>query len=138
MARILAVDLGTRRVGLAVTDPLAMLASPYDTIDFRTMPALVDRIVGLCREKEVQCVVVGLPVREDGREGEGCVRARLLCSRLRDRGCESVLWDETWTSRDAEAVLREAGKTRKTAKGKVDAIAASLILKDYLETTRRS
>ncbi len=130
--RLLAVDLGTRRVGLAMSDPLGMIASPFETIPFVSMRSLADRLAALCAEKGVVRVVVGFPVRDDGREGEGCERSRILVERLAARGLSCVLWDESWSSRQAEEILREAGKTRRTAREKVDAIAASLFLGDYM------
>jgi putative Holliday junction resolvase len=137
LGRTLAVDLGTRRVGLALSDPLRMIASPLGTVPFRSMTSLTDRLTELCRERDVELVVVGLPVKEDGSEGEGCVRARVLAEMVGERGIRSELWDESWSSRDAEALLRSMGKTRKSAVGRIDAIAASLILKDYLDSHAR-
>ncbi len=134
MGRTLAVDLGTRRVGLALTDPLGMIASPFATIPFTSLDRLTAKLIDLCREKEVDLVVVGYPVRDDGREGEGCERSRLLCQRLAARGSACTLWDESWSSRRAEEILAAVGKTRRTAKEKVDAIAASLFLRDYLDS----
>jgi putative Holliday junction resolvase len=132
VGRILAVDLGSTRVGLALTDPLGMIASPLDTVPFHSMSSLVDRVAALCKEKAVDRVVVGLPMREDGSEGAGCRNARYFSSVLESRGITCVLWDESWSSRDAESVVKAYGKTRKTAKEKVDAIAAALFLRDYL------
>jgi putative Holliday junction resolvase len=128
------VDLGSKRVGLALTDPLAMIASPYGTIPFSSMETLAKRIAHLCTEKLIELVIIGLPVRDDGREGEGCERSRVFQSKLKSRGIACVLWDESWSSRDAEQILKTLGKTRRTAKEKVDAIAASLFLRDYLQS----
>ncbi len=134
MGRILAVDLGSIRVGLALTDPLAMIASPLDTIPFTSMTSLSERISLLCREREVERVVIGLPVRDNGTEGPMGERARYLASVLEGRGIACTLWDESWSSRDAESVIKAHGKSRKNAKDKVDAVAAALFLKDYLES----
>lgn len=100
--------------------------------------ALVGALIRLCKEKEVETVVIGLPVSADGSEGPGCARARRLSGRLIEAGIRSELVDESWSSRDAEQVLREMGKSRRTAREKVDAIAASLILRDYLEGASHS
>lgn len=138
MGRVLGVDLGTRRVGLALSDPGRIISSPLETLAMESESALVSRIIRLCAEKEVTTVVIGLPVSADGSEGPGCVRARRLSGKLIEAGIRAELVDETWSSRDAEQVLREMGKSRRTAKEKVDAIAASLILRDYLEGASRS
>ncbi len=135
MGRTLAVDLGTRRVGLALSDPLGLAASPLETITFVSLTHLAERLAEMCREREVRVVVVGLPVREDGSEGEGCARSRKLIEMLAARGVPAIPWDESWTSREAEAILRSAGETVRRTTGKVDAVAASLILRDYLDAT---
>jgi putative Holliday junction resolvase len=100
--------------------------------------ALVHRLVRLCREREVTTVVIGMPLSADGSEGPGCARARRIALKMAGAGIPAELVDESWSSRDAEQVVREMGKSRRTAKEKVDAIAASLILRDYLEGTSRS
>jgi putative holliday junction resolvase len=130
--RVLAVDLGTRRVGLALSDPLRMISSPYDTIPMDGEARLVDALTALCAAQSVALVVIGLPLSADGSEGPGCARARRLLAALEAKGIAVRLQDESWSSRDAEVILRESGKSRKNAKGKVDAIAASLILRDFL------
>jgi len=133
VGRILGVDLGARRVGLALTDPLRTFGSPLATLAFTSEADLAERIARLCSERDVDLVIIGMPYELDGRESEGCARSRRIQEKLAARGIAAVLHDETWTSRDAEASLRESGKTRRSAKGAVDRIAASLILKDYLE-----
>jgi putative holliday junction resolvase len=130
--RVLGVDLGARRVGLALTDPLRMISSPFATIPMTSESALAQRIAALCREHQVATVVLGLPVSADGSEGAGCARARRMAERLSSLGIRTELQDESWSSRDAEEILRETGKTRRGAREKVDAIAASLILREYL------
>ena len=136
MGRILGVDLGARRVGLALTDPLRTFGSPLATVTFSSEPDLVERIAVLCRERDVDLVVIGMPYEPGGKESEGCARSRRIQERLSASGIKAVLHDETWTSRDAAATLRESGKNRRNAKGALDRIAASLILKDYLEQAR--
>jgi putative Holliday junction resolvase len=134
MGRALAVDLGTSRVGLALSDPLRLVASPFRTVPLASLTKLADSLALLCREKGVDVVVVGLPVREDGTEGEGAARSRKLIEMLCGRGVRALAWDESWSSRDAEEILRNAGETRRSAGGKVDAVAASLILRDYFDS----
>lgn len=137
MGRTLAVDLGSRRVGLAVTDPTNTFASPLKTLPFRSDRALIDELLSLAQAMEVQTVVVGLPLREDGSEGEGCRRARSFARRLEARGLRVALWDERYSSRDAEHTLREAGLNRSRGMPHVDAVAASYVLADYLEECRK-
>lgn len=132
MGRILGVDLGTRRVGLALTDPLRMFGSPMATIPLVSESSVVQRIARLCAQNDVELVVIGLPLQADGSEGEGCARARRVREKLTALGVSAVLHDESWTSRDAESALRETGKSTRAAKKKVDQVAASLILQDFL------
>jgi putative Holliday junction resolvase len=131
------VDLGARRVGLALSDPLRMISSPHATIPMSSEQALVESLRGLCAERSVSLVVIGLPLSANGREGPGCARARRIAHALQAGGVEVKLQDERWSSRDAEEILRETGKRRQTSKEKVDAIAASLILSEYLREGSR-
>lgn len=138
MGRILGVDLGTRKTGLALTDPLRLIGSPLATIPVESESDVVERIVALCAERDVERVVIGMPYQADGTEGEGCARARRVQGRLRERGIDAVLHDESWTSRDAESAMRETGRNMKTARKRIDEVAASLILQDYLRESQRS
>jgi putative holliday junction resolvase len=130
--RVLGVDLGTRRVGLDLSDPLRMISSPLATIPMSSESELTRQIVDLCRKHEVSAVVLGLPLSANGAEGPGCQRARRIARNLASLDVATELQDESWSSRDAEDILRETGRTRKSAREKIDAIAASLILRDYL------
>jgi len=138
VSRVLGVDLGAKRVGLAISDPGRIISSPMMTLAMESESALVIQLVRLCREKEVTTIVIGLPLSADGSEGPGCARARRVAAKMTEAGIAAELVDESWSSRDAEQVLKEMGKSRRAAKEKVDAIAASLILRDYLEGGSRS
>ena len=108
--RVLGVDLGTRRVGLALTDTLRIVSSPLDTVPMVSEKDLIERLVRLCHEREVTMAVIGLPVSADGSEGPLCERARRLARALDESGIPCVLQDESWSSRQAEDVLRETGQ----------------------------
>jgi putative holliday junction resolvase len=136
--RALGVDLGTRRVGLALSDPLRMIGSPFSALPMTSESALIRDLIALCAEQAVTLVVIGLPVSADGSEGPGCARARRIADSLSAAGIPIRLQDESWTSRDAEKVMRETGKSRKNSREKVDAIAASIILSDYLAEASRT
>jgi len=139
MSRILAVDLGHKRIGLALTDPLRMIASPFKTLTYRTDKQLIADLLAVIEGNAVETVVIGLPLLEDGGESEGCKRARNFTARLRGKGVDAVLWDERYTSRQAEESLRRVGLNRRRALSKIDSIAASYILEDYLtENKNRS
>jgi putative Holliday junction resolvase len=133
MGRVLGVDLGARRVGLALSDPMRMISSPLMAIAMWSESSLVTDLVTLCRERQVDLAVIGLPLSADGSEGEGCRRARRVAQKLAEAGIPTALQDERWTSRDAEAALRETGSSRRADRDRLDAMAASLILREYLE-----
>ncbi len=130
--RALGVDLGTRRVGLALSDPGRIISSPHSTIPMEGEAAVVKSLLDLCARQGVTLVVIGLPLSADGSEGPGCARARAVAAGLEAAGVTVRLQDERWTSRDAEEILRQTGKKRKTSRDKIDAIAASLILSEFL------
>jgi putative Holliday junction resolvase len=130
--RVLGVDLGTRRVGLALSDALRIVSSPLGTVPMVSEKDLVDTLLRMCAEKSVTLTVIGLPVSADGSEGPLCERARRVARKLAEAGIAAVLQDESWSSREAEDVIRETGATRRTSRAKVDAIAASIILREFL------
>ena len=138
MGRLLGIDLGARWVGLALTDPQGIIASPLQTIPLESESSLVRRVVRLSRERDVSLVVIGLPLSADGSEGPGCERSRRIAGRLSEEGVVCELHDESWSSREAEEALRSTGRTRKTARSNIDSIAASLILQDYLTSRPQS
>jgi len=137
MSRILAIDLGSKRVGLAMTDPLRMIASPYRTLHCRSDKQLITDVMAIVEANAVETVVIGLPLHEDSTESEGSTRSRSFAAKLNRRGVDTVLWDERYTSRDAEESLRRCGLDRRRALAKIDSIAASHILEDYLSEIRK-
>ena len=114
-----------------------MICSPHGTIPMGSESALVRSLKDICADRAVSLVVVGLPLSADGSEGPGCQRARRIAAALEASGVTARLHDERWSSRDAEQILRESGKNRRSSKEKVDAIAASLILSEYLREASR-
>jgi putative Holliday junction resolvase len=136
MSRILAIDLGSKRVGLALSDPLRIIASPYKTLHFRSDKQLITEVMAIAEANAVETVVIGLPLNEDSTESEGSARSRSFAAKLNRKGVDTVLWDERYTSRDAEESLRRCGLDRIRALAKIDSIAASYILEDYLSEIR--
>jgi putative Holliday junction resolvase len=139
MGRVLGVDLGTRRVGLALTDPGRTIASPLQTIPFVSEARLAERLAAICRERDADAVVVGLPAGEGEAERGVAARCLRLAERLRAAGLAVHTWDESFSSREAEEALHRAGWRRARDPGRVDAVAASLVLRDWLDSryTRR-
>ena len=132
--RILAVDPGSRRVGLAVSDEEGLLASPHSTVERRGHAPTIARVAEIAREVGAVRIVVGLPVRLDGREGPEARRARVFGDALREAaGIELIYLDERYTTSIAERALRDArvrGARRKTV---IDQAAAAVLLQGYLD-----
>ncbi|MBN1798992.1 MAG: Holliday junction resolvase RuvX [Spirochaetales bacterium] len=134
MGRILGVDLGKKRVGLAISDPLQMISQPFKTLIFTSLARLIKEIKLIIRENDVEEIVVGLPVKESGEEGQGCIEARRFARLLESEQIQVTLWDERYSSRLAENVLKSHGKKRKGNQAKIDKIAASFILESFLKS----
>ncbi len=135
MPRILAIDLGTKRTGLAVTDPLKMLANPLETIETST---LLDYLRSYCDREEVDTLVLGYPTRLNGRDNEMTPKVITMKDRLTkafpDKKIELV--DERFTSKMAMQSMISMGskkKDRKEKAGNLDKVSAAIILQSYLE-----
>ena len=133
MGRIASIDLGKKRVGVAVSDPLRMIAQPLATLRFVSMEKLIRDVLTIVREKEIDLILVGLPVRDDGREGEGAAMSRSFKARLEREGVSCLLRDESFSSREAEDVIHEHGKHRREHREQIDQIAAAVVLREFLK-----
>lgn len=136
--RVLGLDFGARRIGLALSDPDARIASPSGVLERQGRSRDLARLSAFVRDNQVGEVVVGLPLHLDGREGTGAEAARRFAHELAEAcGVPVALQDERWTTREAERALAEAGprsrRRRKRQVGTVDAMAAALILRTHLE-----
>ncbi|MCP9455580.1 MAG: Holliday junction resolvase RuvX [Nitrospira sp.] len=133
--RILALDYGTKRIGVALSDELWWTAQPLETFERRTLEQDVSHIAALVASHNVKRVVVGLPLRWNGQEGPAVWAMREFLARLEaGLSVPLVLWDERLTTKEAEEVLIAAEVKRKKRKGIVDRIAASLLLQRYLSS----
>lgn len=133
--RVLGIDLGTKRIGLALSDPLGITAQPLETLN-RVGPRKDLRALEDCvRRNGVTRVVVGLPLLLSGEEGSQAAAAREEAERLRQRlgNVPVVLWDERLTTVQAERAMLEGNVRRRKRKTRVDALAAVLILQGYLD-----
>lgn len=138
--RLLAIDLGEVRIGIAVSDPGQVVASPAETLhvprneDAPTLDALVDVI----RRHEAAGIVLGDPKQLDGEIGEAASRAWRFASTLHERtGLPTILWDERFTTVEAERALLEGDVSRAARKDTIDRVAASVLLQGVLESQRR-
>ncbi len=133
--RILALDHGTRRIGVAVSDELKMIAQPVEFIPAVPYAAFLDRLKVLIREKEVELILVGMPRNMDGSYGEAALRVREFITVLQETITVPIkVWDERLTSKQAERLLIEGEVRRQDRKGKIDKTAAALLLQSYLDS----
>ena len=131
--RIMAIDFGDARIGLAVSDLLGMLCGEAWTMEEWNMERASKRIAEEAKKREVGTLVLGLPKNMDGSEGPRAEKSRAFRELLiADSGLPVVLWDERRSSIEAHAILHAAGKKERAHRKNVDAVAASLILEGYL------
>ena len=131
--RILALDYGTKRIGIALSDELGWTAQPLETLHRRTLERDITHIASLVATHDVGQVLLGFPLQLDGREGPAIQAMREFHARLEEGVTVPViLWDERLTTKAAEDLLIAADVSRKKRKGVVDRIAASILLQSYL------
>ncbi|HEV7467290.1 MAG TPA: Holliday junction resolvase RuvX [Candidatus Dormibacteraeota bacterium] len=133
----LGLDAGSVRVGLAATDPTATIASPVATLPRRDRE-FWKRVREEARARGAERVVVGLPLRLDGTEGDAAVAARALADEAsRQTGLPVEMWDERLSSVAAERALLESGMRRERRRETIDAVAAAIMLQGWLDAARR-
>jgi putative Holliday junction resolvase len=132
--RVLAVDPGTKRVGLAVSDRLGMIARGLPTLTPTGRKALLRELAQVVRDHNVNRLVLGLPLRLSGEEGPEAEAARLLAGQMEKHlGLPVELWDERLTSVQAERVMVSSGVRRNQRRQEKDRLAAVLILQSWLD-----
>jgi putative Holliday junction resolvase len=131
---VLGVDVGTVRVGVAVSDPDRLVATPLDTVPGGEDLAV--RLVRLAAEEACDTVVVGLPRALSGRDTDSTRVARTVADGVRAAGLRVELWDERLSSAEAERVLLIAGRRRAQRRTERDRVAATIILQGWLDARR--
>jgi putative Holliday junction resolvase len=137
MGRVLAVDWGLKRVGVALSDETRLIARPLPTLHVSSLQQAVTALVDLVRANEVGTLVIGLPIHMSGFEGESAQRARRMLVALEAKlpGVRFVLWDERLTSRQAGEILKShREKVRGNNKGRIDQVAAAVLLQTFLDS----
>lgn len=135
--RLAGIDYGTVRIGVAITDPDQGLASPLEIYTRRTAAADAAWIKRLVAEQRIVGFVVGLPVHTSGQESQKSREARRLGQWLAEQtGLPVRLFDERFTTAQAEALLLDADLTKKRRKERLDKLAAQILLAAYLESSR--
>lgn len=133
--RIIALDVGDRRIGVAVSDPLGMTAQPLETIERTSTERALARIADIVHSYQAWEVVVGMPYNSRGELTEQARKIERFAQRLADRvGVPVVRWDERHTTATAERVLLEADVSRDRRKQVRDKLAAAVLLQDYIDS----
>ena len=133
--RVLAVDWGERRTGLAVSDELGITAQGLDTLVVEDEALIVGKVAAVVEETGAETIVIGLPLNMNGTESEKSEKVRVFGKNLAERtGRRVVYLDERLTTSQAQQVMRELSVKTRGNKERIDRIAATLILQDYLKT----
>jgi len=131
--RIIGLDVGEARIGVAISDPTLKIAQPLLVIERRSVDADAGRICRLAAERGAHTAVVGLPLTLKGERGTQAQAVEAFARKLEESGLEVVMWDERMTTRMAERSLLEADMSRRDRKRLTDKVAAVLILQSYLD-----
>jgi putative Holliday junction resolvase len=135
--RAMGLDVGERRIGVAIADELGMIASPHSVVERRDGD--LRQLRDLAQVNRIDRIVIGLPVGMSGREGPQAATVRDFASRLQKElhpSIEIIFWDERLTTAVAERALRDRPARDRRLKGTVDAMAASVILQGYLDAKK--
>ena len=136
--RVLAIDMGSKRVGLAVSDEMRLTVRTLQALPRTPWKRLLSSLAELCEQFDVRSIVLGLPLRLDGTEGDAAQEVRRVGRNLQlSLKLPLFFQDERLTSKDAESSLRERGFQTDEISDRIDSEAASIILSDFLETQKR-
>jgi putative holliday junction resolvase len=139
LGRVLGLDVGSRRIGIAVSDPLGITAQGLETLERKNKRYDFERLSQIIREYDVKEIVVGLPLRMSGAEGTQAGKMQEFAAELRRRFQLPVhLWDERLTSAEANRLLRETDLSIEKRGKAVDRMAAVLILQGWMESRGRT
>ena len=133
MGRLLAIDYGARRVGLALSDPLKMIASPYRTIINNNNTILIQKIETIIAAEDVELTIIGLPLGMAGQKTEQTKKVEEFVDKLTDRGIIIKYEDERWSSVAAKRSMKEQNIKSGHNKDLVDQTAAAIFLQQYLD-----
>lgn len=138
MSRIIALDVGRVRIGIALSDALKTIASPYESYTRVNIEKDILYISELIKSKSVDTVVAGLPISMDGKENAQCESIRFFTDRLAEKISLPIIFiDERFTTMSAKRILLEADVRRDRRKGVIDMVAASYILQNYLDKIKK-
>jgi putative Holliday junction resolvase len=133
--RILALDPGSKRIGIAISDELKVIAQPLEFVAVQPLADFFARLQEIVREKEVEMILVGLPRNMDGSYGPAAAKVQEFVAALKEAVPVPIkTWDERLTSAQANRVLLQANVRRQQRKQIVDKMAAAILLQSYLDS----
>ena len=136
--RVLGIDFGEARMGLAISDPTGFLASGIGTVRVKGFKSAIDEAVKAALEHKAELIVVGLPVNMDGSQGERAERCRDFAKEVEaSSGIRTEMYDERRTTILAAGFMNETGTFGKKRKDAIDTLSAQIILQSYLDRNRR-
>ncbi len=139
MKRILAIDYGMRRIGLAVSDPLQIIATPLDTLRIKDYNDGINQLLAICEEYKPITIIMGYPL---GTSGDKTDQTRLvdkvIASLSSSIDIPIISWDERYTSLQAKSILLQQGRKVRDDKGMVDQLAARIMLQEYLDSQSKT
>lgn len=139
LGRILALDVGKKRIGLALSDELRITAQPYGLIESKTREEILDALSSIIEKENVTLLLLGMPKRLDGSSGEMAQEVRTLSTLIHERfQIKTRLWDERFSTHAAQRALLEGDVSRKKRKQVIDQTAAAWILQGFLDSVRAS
>jgi putative Holliday junction resolvase len=136
MPRALGIDLGTRRIGVAISDSAGKVATPYATLERTNDEQDTHAIAEVASAEEAKVVVVGHPLMLDGTRGDAAAVAEAFADKLKETGLRVALWDERLTTKQAESGLKRRGMKGRERRAVVDKVAAQMLLQSYLDAKR--
>ncbi len=138
-SRILGIDYGSRRIGLSLSDPLGLIATPIDAL--QNDGSLFNNLIGIIASEKIRIVVVGMPLNLKGELGKKSQEVREFIDLLRTKtDAEIMVWDERFTTKIAQNTMIAMGtkkKERAKREGRIDSMAASVMLQGYLDNSNR-
>ena len=138
--RILGIDYGTRRIGISLSDPLQIIAQPFDTLPNDKLS--IRRICEIVEKEGVEVVVVGMPLNLKGEKAQKAQEVERFIELLKgETSVEIACWDERFTTTIAHRTMRDMGtrrEERRSNRGRIDAMAAAILLQSYLDSRKRS
>lgn len=136
LSKIMSIDYGTVRIGIALSDPLQIIANPFRVIQ-NSGEEVFSEINSIIKSEKVGKIIVGLPVNLAGKDTKKTIEVRDFSKKLKNRiSIPIIYWDESYSSAEAEEMLKKMGKSIKESRKVVDKFAASIILKSYLDSIK--